>query len=236
MARLPRLTAPGYVHHVIHRGHNKQPILRTAADFEFLLAVLRECSRAQDVAVHAYVLMPSHFHLLLTPKSAQALPLLMKELGRRYAQYFNRQHGSTGSVWEGRYRCAIIEAQTYLLASMVSLDLNPVRAGVCDAPTNYPWSSHGHYAGLRDDPIITAHEALWAMGNTPFERELSYKSTVAQGLTPQQQADITHAALRGWALGSPVFIADLAQQTPRRVAPLAPGRPRFSVIKNGPDI
>lgn len=226
MARLPRLTLADHLHHVLQRGNNRQPIFTDREDRELMLDLLAENAQRYAVAVHAYVLMDNHFHLLATPSSGDGLPLMMQAVGRRYVQFFNRRHGRSGTLWEGRYRCAVLEADRYLLPGMVSLDLNPVRAGLVERAADYPWSSHAHWLGLRHDRLLTSHALYWALGNTPFAREAAYAALVDAGLGSQEQAALTDAVLGGWALGSSQFVENLQQNTPRRVSRGVAGRPR----------
>jgi len=225
MARLPRLTLPGFPHHVIHRGNNRQAIFLDRADFEAMLVLLDENARKFQVAVHAYVLMDNHFHLLATPSTDDGLPQMMQSIGRSYVRYFNQRHRRTGTLWEGRYRSTVIEAERYLLACMVYIDLNPVRAGIATRAADYPWSSHGHWLGLRTDKLLTTHALYWALGNTPFAREAAYAALVQSGIGEKQLHALTQSALSGWALGEAYFVADLQKLTPRRVAKAKPGRP-----------
>ena len=225
MARLPRLTLPGYPHHIIQRGNNRQAIFATKADYQTLLDLLEEYARKFDVAVHAYVLMSNHFHLLATPHTADALPQMMQAVGRRYVRYFNDTQHRSGTLWEGRYKSTLIQTERYLLACMVYIDLNPVRAGLVGQAADYPWSSYGHYTGQRTDKLITPHALVWELGNTPFAREAAYAELVQSGLTSVQQTALTDATLRGWALGEPDFVADLQKRTQRRVSQISAGRP-----------
>ncbi|MCX7255814.1 MAG: transposase [Polaromonas sp.] len=225
MARLPRLTVPGYPHHIIQRGNNRQAIFSSVADYQMLLGLLDENAHKFGVALHAYVLMGNHFHLLATPGTEEGLPQMMQAVGRRYVRYFNDSQGRTGTLWEGRYRSTLIETGRYLLACMAYLDLNPVRAGLVKEAGAYPWSSYGHYVGLRSDKMLTPHPLYWALGNTPFAREAAYAELVRAGTTPEQQALLTDATLGGWALGSESFVADLQKRTERRVKKNQPGRP-----------
>ena len=103
MARLPRLTVPGYPHHIIQRGNNRQAIFTDAADYELLLGLIDEHARQQQVAVHGYVLMSNHFHLLATPETLEGIPQMMQAVGRRYVRKYNLRHARTGTLWEGRY-------------------------------------------------------------------------------------------------------------------------------------
>jgi putative transposase len=225
MARLPRLTVPGYPHHIIQRGNNRQAIFASAADYQFLLDLLEDNAKKFGVAVHAYVLMGNHFHLLATPETADALPKMMQAVGRRYVRHFNDAQGRSGTLWEGRYKSTLIQTERYLLACMAYIDLNPVRAGLVAQAKDYPWSSHAHYIGLRNDRLITPHALYWALGNTPFAREAAYAELVQAGVSSEQQQALTQSALRGWALGEPDFVAELQKQTPRRVNKVAAGRP-----------
>ncbi|MDB5869638.1 MAG: hypothetical protein JWP96_1970 [Polaromonas sp.] len=230
MARLPRLTVPGYPHHIIQRGNNRQAIFSSTADYQMLLALLDENAQKFGVALHAYVLMGNHFHLLATPATADGLPQMMQAVGRRYVRYFNDLQGRSGTLWEGRYRSTLIDTDRYLLACMAYIDLNPVRAGLVKEAAAYPWSSHAHYAGLRTDKIITPHALFWTLGNTPFAREVAYAGLVAHGITQVQQDALTQSALGGWALGDEKFVANLQKHTDRRVRKTSAGRP-LSLVK-----
>jgi putative transposase len=225
MARLPRLTLPGYPHHIIQRGNNRQAIFSGTPDYELLLSVLAENARDFHVAVHSYVLMSNHFHVLATPETADGIPRMMQAVGRRYVRLYNQTHARTGTLWEGRYKSTIIQAERYLLACMVYIDLNPVRAGLVGDPGGYPWSSHAHYVGLRNDKLVTPHPLYWELGNTPFARDAAYAELVAAGISDRQKQDLSESASRGWALGEPDYVADLQRRTERRVAKARAGRP-----------
>ena len=225
MARLPRLTVTGYPQHVILRGNNRQDIFRNTADYQRMLDLMEQHSREQGVEIHAYVLMTNHLHLLLTPQKDQALPKMMQAVGRSYVQTFNKVHGRTGTLWEGRYRSTLIQTERYLLACMAYIDLNPVRARMVAQPDDYGWSSYSHYVGRRNDRLITPHALYWGLGNTPFAREAAYAEMVHAGIQADQQRALTDATLSGWALGDAQFIAGLKLQTPRRLSKDKAGRP-----------
>ncbi len=225
MARLPRLTVPGYPHHIIQRGNNRQAIFAVPGDYQVLLALLHDNATKFGVAVHAYVLMSNHFHLLLTPEAADSIPSLMQAVGRRYVRHFNISQDRTGTLWEGRYKSTLIQAERHLLACMAYIDLNPVRAGMSGEAAAYPWSSHGHFVGLHVDKLVTPHPLYWSLGNTPFAREVAYAELVRGGLGDSQRIALTQSALRGWALGESDFIAELQKRTDRRVQKARAGRP-----------
>jgi len=225
MARLPRLTLIDHPHHVILRGNNRQAIFRDTADHQRMLELLQSHAQTQEVDIHAYVLMSNHLHLLATPRQDKALPLMMQAVGRSYVRQFNQRHGRTGTLWEGRYRSTLIQTERYFLACMVYIDLNPVRAGLVTQAVDYPWSSHAHYTGIRQDAWLNPHALYWGLGNTPFARELAYAQLVQAGIEPAHQQALTSATLSGWALGEEGFVAGLQKLTPRRVRKAAAGRP-----------
>ena len=225
MARLARLSVPGHPYHVIQRGNNRQPIFRSDADREKMRSLLAENAAQFDVAIHAYVLMDNHFHLLVTPHAHDGLPKMMQAVGRRYVRHFNDTHQRSGTLWEGRYKSALVQSERYLLACMVYLDLNPVRAGIVGRAQDYPWSSHAHYVGLRNDRLVTPHALVWELGNTPFARESRYGELVQAGISQEQYRALGQSVTSGWVLGDPGFVAGLQGRTPRRLTPSVPGRP-----------
>ena len=225
MARLPRLCAPGHPHHVIQRGNNRQDVFRDAADCERYLALLAEAAPNCGVAVHAYVLMTNHVHLLLTPNDDAGLSRLMQALGRRYVVWFNKRHARTGTLWEGRFRSSVIESERYLFACSRYIELNPVRAGMVSDPAEYRWSSYRHHIGLRPDPLIREHPLIWLLGNTPFERQAAYRQLFDQPGAAQEAEQLRAGVQGGWAIGAGAFVATIGQQTGRRPVRGHSGRP-----------
>lgn len=229
MARLPRLSLAGQVHHVLQRGNNRQAIFNGDDDQALMLELLAQQARQHRVALHAYVLMPNHFHLLATPQDEGGLSRWMQAVGRAYVRRFNQVHGRSGTLWEGRYRSTVLQAERHLLACMAYFDLNPVRAGLAAAPADYPWSSHAHYAGLRHTTGLVLPSAYWALGNTPFAREAAYTEMVRSGISAAQLEALTRSVLGGWVLGDDAFVAQLQRTVPRRLTRAQPGRPPKTV-------
>jgi putative transposase len=157
MPRRPRLYLPDQPQHVVVRGHNRDPILSRHADFRFLYSCLRDAARNHALAVHAWVFMHNHIHLLVTPSDEQSLPRTMQSVGRRYAQYFNRTYHRSGSLWEGRYKSGLVDTDRYLLACYRYIELNPLRAGIVRSIEEYPYSSYHANALGKPDGLITPH-------------------------------------------------------------------------------
>jgi putative transposase len=226
MARLTRLAVSGFVHHVVQRGTDRRPIFRDEEDLASMRADLGELCRDGGIALHAYVLMPDHFHLLLTPAQADSLSRTMQALGRRYVRRFNRRHGRSGTLWEGRFRSTVIDPEAHLLDCMRYIELNPQRAGIVADAASFPWSSLRHHVGLASDPLVTDHARYWSLGNTPFERQAAYRQACAAPLAEAVIEQIRAATHRGWPLGPPEFIDALARNTGRRLTRRPVGRPR----------
>jgi len=226
MARLARLALPGQPHHIIQRGLNGQAIVADDADRERFLDELRESAALHRLAVHAYVLMDTHVHLLATPETDEGLSRAMQSLGRRYVAAFNQRHGRTGTLWDGRFRAAPMEADAYLLACMRFIELNPARTGGWLAePGEYRWSSAAHHLGRRRDPLVLDHALFWGVGNTPFEREAAWRSWLADGCSAAEARRFADSALKGWPLGGATWTSQLARATDRPLAPRRRGRP-----------
>ncbi len=231
MARQPRLALPGYPHHVIQRGNNRQPIVLDETDRKMLHSLWLEESQRQKVAVNAYVLLDNHFHMLLTPPSDEAMSLMMQSVGRTYVRYFNNRHKRSGTLWEGRYKSSLLDSEAYLLTCMAYIDLNPVRAGVAESADAFNWSSYKHLIGQKIDKLVTPHALYWGLGNTPFAREAAYAEFVAGGLSESIQKDLTESALKGRVVGSPDFLKSLEKTTRRQILPQKAGRPFKKVPK-----
>ena len=223
MARLARLSLGGELHLILQRGNNAQPVFQDDADRTSYLEKLAASAPACGLAVHAYALLPNQVHLLATPASADSLSQCMQTLGRSYVASFNRRHGRTGTLWEGRFRATVVEADRHFLDALVYVDTAAERAGLGAA---WPWSSTAHHRGQRRDPLVSEHRAFWALGNTPFDREAAYQALLARGLSAAQVEQFSQAQHKGWVLGSPAFLAAMAQRTERPLAPRPRGRPR----------
>lgn len=229
MARQNRLTVAGLPHHVIWLGHSASPVFVDDADRQAFLRILSEVSRLHDVHLHAYLLTDRRIHLLCTPQRVASLSLMMQGLGRAYVRRFNLRHARQGTLWDGRYRCTVIEPGELVLSTMVMLDTEPVHLNLSEAPAAYLWSSHAHYLGRRLDVGLVAPQVYWDLGNTPFAREAAYAGRVAQGLRAEERSRLTDAALKGWALGEQAFLVQLQGQSDRRVTKGRPGRPRKAI-------
>lgn len=229
MARLPRLVIPHQLHHIIQRGNDSKVIFADADDYTAFLRWMGEAAKLFAVAIHSYVLMPDHLHLLATPSDEAGLGKMMQWLGRHYVPYFNAKYQRSGTLWQGRYKATVLEAKQYFLSCSLYIEANPVRSGIVTDAVDYPWSSYQHHIGLNTNPLITDHPVYWDLGNTPFQREAAYKQMMSNGLPVAEIQALMNATLKGWILGSDVFKTEMAKLTARRVEPSKRGRPRKSI-------
>lgn len=225
MARLPRLVLPNHPHHIIQEGNDRQLIFREDEDYQRFLGWLKDSAREFKVAVHAYVLMPNHLHLLASPSTEEGLARMMQRVGRYYVPWFNQKYQRLGGLFRGRFKTSLIDPDGYFMLCSRYIEFNPVRSGAVADPADYPWSSYAHHAGVRQESLIIDHARYWGLGNTPFQREAAYIELARQPLSPAELESINQAVLKGWPLGSNTFKDQLQQKARRQVLPARRGRP-----------
>lgn len=223
MARQPRYVLPGQPQHIIQRGNNRSAIFARDADYDFYLHCLSEACARYACDVHAYVLMPNHVHVLVTPWRANSVSKVLQSVGGRYAQYVNASYRRTGSLWEGRYRSTVLDPAEYLLACMAYIELNPVRAGLAAVAAEYRWSSYGRNAEGRVNLLIRPHPVYDELGSTPRERQEGYRALLAVPIDPRTLADIRNMTNKGWVLGGANFRSRYEAVLNRRMHPLPRG-------------
>ena len=205
--------------HVIQRGNNRSPCFAATSDFLFYRDCLRQACERHACRVHAYAFLTNHVHLLLTPTTEDGIPRVMQTVGRRYVRRFNATYRRTGTLWEGRYRAALVETREYLLACHRYIELNPVRAGLVADPRRYRWSSHAANAFGSRDVLITPHEEYLALGTGPRARQAAYQALFVDPLPDDTLGAIRDATNKGCALGSDHFRAEIATLLGRRTQP-----------------
>jgi len=227
MARLARLSVAGMPHLLVQRSHPAQAVFVDDTDRTLFRQLLGEAARSEGVALHAYALFDRELRLLATPSTAASPSSCRKSLGRRYGGAFNRRHGRTGGLWEGRFRATVIEPERYLVAAMFYVEEDCGWEGGSEtAGQAVLTSSRGYHLGRWQDALVTDHPVFWALGNTPFDREAAYRGRLSAGLAPGDRSDLEQGVLKGWPVGSTAFVEMLSGRTSRRLAPLKRGRPR----------
>lgn len=206
MPRVPRLFLPNQPVHLVVRGHSRKAIVTRKKDCEFFLQCLRETSQRQEVALHAWVLMTNHLHLLLTPGHESSLSGMMQLLGSRYARYFNRSYGRTGALWEGRYKTSFIDTEGYLLTCYRYIEMNPVRAGMVSRPEEYSWSSHRYNGFGIPDELTSPHAIYLALGRDGEERTARYRAMFGKEMDRKTLTLFRRGANKGKPVGNLDFL------------------------------
>lgn len=233
MPRQPRYFIPGMPQHVIARGNDKQAVFFRELDYRLYLRALREAATDCGCQVHAYVLMTNHVHLLVTPEQKRSLPLMMQAMGRTYVQRLNLRYGRSGTLWEGRYKASLVETNGYFLACQRYIELNPVRAGMVDAPGDYPYSSYRHHALGREDPFLTPHPVYLALHAEPAARRRAYRNLFRDTLSDELLLQVRHHTNACGVIGSALFREQIAAMLGRALPAGKKGRPRKAPAKIG---
>ena len=228
MPRRPRIQLDRVPLHIVQRGHNREACFFGENDYASYLHWLGEALAETQCALHAYVLMTNHVHLLLTPKKAELVPRLIMSLGRRYVQYVNRTHGRTGTLWDSRYKSSVVQSDTYLLTCQRYIELNPLRAAMVTNPAHYRWTSYRHNALGQADSRLTPHPLYVALGATDKARQAEYRGLFRAHLDEAAIDDIRLALNQNQPLGNSRFHAQIERKTGERREPRPRGRPRLA--------
>jgi putative transposase len=208
MSHRKRIVVDGLTLHVTHRGNNKTTTFRSEPDYETFLRFLQFVTMKYKVLIHAYALMSNHFHLMVTPETATGLSRGMQSLERRYVRYFNDRYDRTGTLWEGRFRSAVVLNERYWLTCLRYVEMNPVRAGLVGVPESYRWSSYrAHALGARD-PVVAPHAVYDALALTPDRRQEAWRQMCAPAVKVEQLQTLRKSIAKGIVVGEPFATID----------------------------
>lgn len=199
MARQARDARPGRTYHLVQRGHDRAEIFRDDQDRKSYLESFLQAAVSFSLRVHAFCLLKSEAHWLVTPQRADAMADVVQQVGRSYVRRFNSRWSRQGTLWEGRYRAYWIDEPAFGLLVQRAIEGLPAREGLCSRPADWAWSSLASHLGQMPEPRLTALPTYWSMGNTPFEREAKYSGVFDQALAE----DIWENIRRGLASGRP---------------------------------
>ena len=230
MARLPRLDLPNVPQHIVQRGNDRQPCFAGLADYQNYRQELYEAAHKHGCALHAYVLMTNHVHLLVTPEAAGGASRMMQAIGRRYVGAFNARYGRTGTLWEGRFKSALVDSDTYLLTCYRYIELNPVRACMVQQPDDYPLSSYRHNALGIHDRSITPHPRYLALGLDTTTRLRAYRALFEEALSSETQEALRAQTRQNKAFGNDRFRQQIETLVGRSMEVRSRGRPRAAQL------
>jgi putative transposase len=196
MARLARVVIPGMPHHITQRGNRRQTTFFADDDYEAYRELMGQWCREQGVEIWAYCLMTNHVHLIAVPGSEDGLRRAIGEAHRRYTRRVNFREGWRGHLWQGRFASFVMD-EPYLLAAARYVELNPVRAGLTDAPSEYRWSSARAHLKGRDDGLVTVSPLL--------QMVTSWRRLLNSAATEEEMAQFREHERTGRVLGDDKF-------------------------------
>ena len=221
MARLARVVAPGYPHHVTQRGNRRQATFFSDDDYRSYLELMAEWCTRCGVEVWAYCLMPNHVHLVAVPSTSGGLASAIGEAHRRYTRRVNLREDWRGHLWQGRFASYVMDEEN-LLAAVRYVEMNPVRARLCRKPWRWRWSSAAAHVAGRDDVLVKARPMLeLGLGKAADWRAYLDLETPEETIRRLRLHERT-----GRALGSDGFVGKRERALGRRLRPGRPGRPR----------
>ncbi len=147
MPRVERALADNCTYHVLNRGNAKQTVFNNMSDYRAFHRLMEKAKGRYAVRVFAYCLMPNHFHLVVQPECGEELSKFMQWLMTSHVRRHHQRRGTSGHVWQGRYKSFPIEHDSHLLVVMRYVERNPVRAGLVSSAFDWPWSSHKERLG-----------------------------------------------------------------------------------------
>lgn len=210
MARMARLVVPHHPHHVTQRGNRRQKVFFSDSDYARYRSWLAESCAEAGTRVWAYCLMPNHVHLILVPEKEDGLRAAMAEAHRRYTRYINFKHDWCGHLWQERYFSCVLD-ERHLLAAVRYVERNPVAAGLCREPWDWPWSSaRSHLQGV-DDKLVEASPMLSLVHDWHDYLQTTMPSAEQEALQRNTRS--------GRPLGDESFIEMLEAQTGRTLRP-----------------
>ena len=226
MPRKPRFYLPDVPAHVVQRGNARQAVFYDESDYSSYLEWLVEGAERCGCAVHAYVLMTNHVHLLLTPEDARAIGRTLQHVGRKYVTYVNHGYGRSGTLWEGRHKGSLIDSEAYALACSRYIEMNPVRTGMVKTPGEYRWSSYRRNAfGEGADWLRPPGEYL-RLGSDAEARQRAYRDLFGVEAKADELQAIRSCVQTGTPLGNDRFREQIERMLGRKVGQSRRGRPR----------
>jgi putative transposase len=232
MPRRPRYFEEGYVYHVIQRGNNKGQIFFQHEDYLVFLRYLLACKKEFPCYIYGYCLMMNHLHFLIEAVHTNNISLLMKTLTGTYARYINSKYNRTGALYEGRFKAALVQYETYFMNCLRYIDLNPIRANLVKSPELYPWSSYNFNTRAEPSKILDYHSLYLCGGKGIEECRIKYKEFVQS--QPEEKSIvklIRDRTNKGGVIGTDNFIEELKLKKGIDRTCYTPGRP----VKKGSD-
>ncbi len=178
MPRTARASVGGICYHVLNRGNGRATVFDKPADYAAFVELIDAACARDPMRVPAYCLMPNHFHLLLWPHADGDLSRWMQWLLTAHVRRYHSHHGTSGHVWQGRFKAFPIQQDEHLLTVLRYVERNPLRARLVRRAENWQWSSlrrrnsSGRPIWLSEVPVDLPRNWLARVNRTETDAEL----------------------------------------------------------------
>jgi len=217
MARIARVVAEHYPHHITQRGNRRQDTFFCDDDYRYYIRLMAEWCDKCGVTIWAYCLMPNHVHLVAVPETEDGLRRAIGEAHRRYTRHINFREQWRGHLWQGRFASFLMDEQ-YLLTATRYIELNPVKAGLSSIPEEYPWSSARAHIKGRNDDLVKVRPLLRMVDD--------WRQFLSGDVSDEEYELLQRHERTGRPLGSTSFIDRLENKLSRSLTPQKGGRPK----------
>lgn len=221
MARVARVIAEGYPHHITHRGNNHQGIFSDEQDRKKYLALIKTYSKKYQVDILSYCLMPNHVHFIAIPHNVESLAKTFNCVQMIYAQYYNEKQGMCGHLWQGRfYSCVMNEQHLYACARYI--ERNPVRAKLVGDAKMYQWSSARVHCGIEQEDVLGVQKLF----DYIEDGIVNWKEFIQEEDNQQEMTRIKECTNKGLPVGDDGFVREIETKLSRTLRTASPGRPK----------
>ncbi len=221
MPRVARGLAGDHIYHVLNRGNGKQEVFHKKGDYAAFIDLMKEAKERNPVKVFAYCLMPNHFHLVMMPEKGEELSRWMQWLMTSHVRRYHRHYGSSGHIWQGRFKSFIIQKDEHLLTVMRYVEGNPVRAALVKSANEWLWSSHMERLSESDNDLID---------DIPMELPANWGSYVDEPLTAKEMELMRESVNRQSPYGQADWRVTISQELGLESTLRPKGRPKKDVV------
>lgn len=233
MPRVERGLADRLIYHVLNRGNGRQEIFHKDRDYEAFINLMRQAKERYSVKIFAYCLMPNHFHMVLMPDKGEELSKWMQWLMTSHVRRYHRHYGSSGHIWQGRFKSFIIQRDEHLLMVLRYVEGNPVRAGLVESAKGWLWSSH-NVRVVREGRSLSSKETVslgHLIDDLPIEIPEAWDKYVDELLTDKELERLKQSVNRQTPYGQTEWQIKITQELGLESTLRPMGRPRKDIEK-----
>ena len=217
MPRIERGLIDGFIYHVLNRGNGKQKVFHKKQDYRVFVDLMKDAKRRHPIKIFAYCLMPNHFHIVVMVIKAKDLSRFMQWLMTSHVRRYHAHNGTSGHIWQGRFKSFMIQKDSHLLTVLRYVERNPVRSGLVKSAMNWSWSSLRELSG-KDSRIF--------VDGPPIQLPKNWVQFVDESLTEKELEDLRRSVNRGAPFGESAWQMKVSQKLGLESTLKPRGRPR----------